>query len=168
MAEEKYREIGRVHVVTMQHIDGGETETVTKVGVNGEPTFRASSVSKKVAGVTVKVLECEDLSVQGSSQFASKKVKQVQEIEGPSGAVSAQVGEPRKIQESKGEVPQAPLAPVSDKAFDTLKNMVDKIADRLNIESPAFHKADKVVVALASFALAVGIVDLILVLIKVA
>ena len=172
-----YKEIGRVHVVTMQHVDGGETETVTKVGVNEEPVFRSAVISKKVAGVTVRVLEQEDNSVKetGSTQFASKKVKQVETVEGPA-AVSVPVGESYRTKEvvksaepskAGGEV-VASEAPVSNKAFDTLKNMVDKIADRLNIEGPALHKWDKIIIAIASFACALGIADLIILLVKIA
>jgi hypothetical protein len=149
--EEGYVEIGRSHVVTMQHIDNGETETVTKVGVNEEPTFRASALSKKVAGMMVRVLAKEDNRVvEGSQiQFASKKVKQVEEEDGAS-SVSAPVGQPHSIE----HMPETQDKP------NILKNFVDKLADRMNIEIPELHKWDKVTICLAALALGLGIAAL--------
>jgi hypothetical protein len=151
--EEGYFEIGRSHVVTMQHVDNGETETVTKVGVNEEPTFRASALSKKVAGMTVRVLAKEDNRVvEGSQiQFASKKVKQVEDADG-AGSVSSPVGTPHTFASA---IPSGSEEKPS--GLQVLKNMVDKVADRLNIELPQLHKWDKIAIGLAAFGVAMAI-----------
>jgi hypothetical protein len=151
--EEGYVEIGRSHVVTMQHVDNGETETVTKVGVNEEPTFRASALSKKVAGMTIRVLAKEDNRVvEGSQiQFASKKVKQVEEEDGV-GGVSSSVGVPHRFVSSEPEF-------MGEKP-GILKNFVDKLADRMNIELPQLHKWDKVTIGVAAFGVAMAIAAL--------
>jgi len=153
--EEGWTEIGRTHVVTMQHVDNGETETVTKVGVNEEPTFRVALLSKKVAGMTVRVLAKEDNTVvEGSQiQFASKQVKQVEETDG-AGAVSSSVGEPHRM------VASAPASEAPEEKPSILKNFVDKLADRLNIELPELHKWDKVAIGLAAFGVAMSIAAL--------
>jgi hypothetical protein len=152
--EEGWNEIGRSHVITMQHIDEGETETVTKVGVNEEPTFRASTLSKKVGGMTIRVLAKEDNRVvEGSQiQFASKKVKQIEETDG-TGIVSAPVGTPHKF---KPEVPEEK----TEEKPSILKNFVDKLADRLNIELPELHKWDKITIGVAAFSVAFSIAAL--------
>jgi len=151
--EEGWNEIGRSHVVTMQHIDNGETETVTKVGVNEEPTFRAATLSKKVAGMTVRVLAKEDNRVvEGSQiQFASKKVKQVEEADG-AGNVSAPVGQPHKTSEYIPE--QAEEKP------NLLKNMIDNIESKLGIEFPLLHTHDKVAWLIGGIALGLSIAAL--------
>ena len=161
--EEGYVEIGRSHVVTMQHIDNGETETVTKVGVNEEPTFRAAALSKKVAGMTVRVLAKEDNRVVEASQiqFASKKVKQVEDADGVSN-VSSSVGQPHRFAEYTPEPP----VQIEEKpsALQVLKNYVDKLADRMNVEVPELHKWDKMTIALAAFGLAMAIAGFIVAL----
>jgi len=156
--EEGWTEIGRVHVVTMQHVDPAETETVTKVGVNEEPTFRAATLSKKVAGVTVRILEKVDNTVrEGSSiQFASKAVKQVQVSEGKEG------GAPmieRKV------TPAPTPAPAEGEKPSLLKNMVDKIQDRLNAELPTLHFHDKIAYALGGLGVA-GLIVAVVAIVK--
>jgi len=152
--DEGFVEIGRVHVVTMQHVDEGETETVTKVGVNEEPTFRSAEMSQKVAGVTVKILEKMDNTVRTSDggagiKFASKKYRQIQEKEGGA-PVSTTVGEPHTVYTP---------APTEEKP-SILKNFVDKLADRMNIELPQLHKWDKVTIGVAAFGVAMAIAAL--------
>jgi len=123
--DEGWTEIGRSHTVTMQHIDEGETETVTKVGINEEPTFRAATLSKKVAGMTVRILAKEDNTVHEGSQiqFASKKVKQVEDADGTT-AVSTPVSEERApktfIKEPTEPSKTTGLGPV-----EVLKNFTD-------------------------------------------
>jgi len=156
--EDGYFEIGRTHVVTMQHVDNGETETVTKVGVNEEPTFRAAALSKKVAGMTVRVLAKEDNHVvEGSQiQFASKKVKQVEEADG-AGSISSSVGEPHRFDAPTYE---ASVPEEKSSALSVLKNFVDKLADRMNVEIPELHKWDKTAIGLAALGLGLAIAAL--------
>ncbi len=144
---EGFREIGRTHVVTMQHVDQAETETVTKVGVNEEPQFRAAEVSQKVAGVIVKVMIKEDNRVKGGTgniQFASKKVRQI-EIDEELGAGTAPVGSPTFTKEYRepASTSQAQGAEAKDEGKSFLKNMIDNIENRLGAEIPRLHGADK-------------------------
>jgi len=151
--EEGFVEIGRAHVVTMQHVDDAETETVTKVGVNEEPTFRSAEMSQKVAGVTVKILEKMDNTVKTSDggagiKFASKKYKQIQEKEGGE-PVSTTVGEPHTVYTP---------APAEEKP-SILKNMIDNLQEQANkigdkIQSLNTH--DKIIVGIACAALALA------------
>jgi hypothetical protein len=110
----------------MQHIDPGETETVTKVGVNEEPTFRAATISQKVSGMTVRILAKEDNTVvHGSSiQFASKKVKQIEEEDGGA-AASSPVSEERVPHKLFKEEPSEPIKTIGLGPLEVLKNFVD-------------------------------------------
>jgi hypothetical protein len=81
-------------------------------------------------------------------RVADKQVKQVQE-EGISEA--APIGAPHIISTAPTQAEEKP---------SMLKNFVDKLADRLNIELPQLHKSDKITIGIAAAALAFGIAAL--------
>lgn len=128
------RELGNVHIVTVQHSDPASTETVTKIGVNKEPTFRAANLTEKVAGTRIRIVEEQDTDVQHDSsgtQIADKIVRQIQQVDGDSTAgvspgSSSRTANPTPA--AKEPQPDTPKAPEGPSALQVLKNFVDNVA----------------------------------------
>jgi hypothetical protein len=137
-------------------------KVISKVAVNSDPVFPVADASNKVADLTVRVIAEEDCNVYpdggGSVTFAQKAVKQIQEA-GPVAAGPVGRGAERPLVLSK-EKP-------SEEKPGVLKNIVDKIMDRLNTELPMLHTHDKygwlvggIALGLSIAAIAVAIIAL--------
>ncbi len=136
--------LGQVHVVSMQQTDDGITETVTKVGVNAEPAFRAAEESKKIAGMTVKIIAERDNTVktnESGTQFASKKVLQIQNQDGQSdGTTVGSTSYPTTPAASAGPQELTGLQVLKNKedednrtAMDNVKSLWEKISTNSTI-----------------------------------
>ena len=154
--EEGWETIGTVHNVTMNLKDDDLSETVTKVGVNEEPLFRASTLGEKVAGEFIRVQRKTDNSVvkgdgNVGTRIAQNFYRQIKEKVGGA-PTSAPLGTP--------SVYQAP-APTEEKP-SLLKNMIDNIENRLAKEFPMLHTHDKISWFIGGLALGLAIAGIVI------
>lgn len=121
-------QVGYVKITSMQLTNQGETETLTRVGVNQEPQFPSAEISQHVGTVTVHMDAEESTDVVNTSsgpQFYEKRVKTIQ---GPAEMVQSSSKSLPPNNTGFGSAEKAAV-PGEPSALGVLKNFVDHTYD---------------------------------------
>jgi len=162
----QFREVARITHDLITVINKKEARDQLLTEINGEPRYPAGEVVKRAGRVIVKMEVAEDPSVveAGTTKNYEKIVRAVQEEQ-----TTAPVGPlPSNEVKTTPSVQQVPQVPRQEGGL--LKNMIDKLSDRLTAheasditEHSKLHAHDKIAFTLGGLGLAGLIIALILV-----